>query len=162
MLYRKRPPNQFLWNGLGGKLQKDETPLLCVQREVLEEANIDLHMAHRLRFTGIVTWDLDSNTASSGMYAFVADFQQASVTWEGDREVPEGLLCWKPLLWVCNPGNTTVVSNIPHFLPCMLSQNIPAEYRCNYHDEQLVELLVRPLPAYLIPSDEDFRLMSPT
>ena len=45
MLYRKRPPNQFHWNGLGGKLQKDETPQACVMREVLEEANIDLHIA---------------------------------------------------------------------------------------------------------------------
>jgi 8-oxo-dGTP diphosphatase len=45
MLYRKRPPNQFHWNGLGGKLQKDETPQACVLREVLEEASIDLHIA---------------------------------------------------------------------------------------------------------------------
>jgi 8-oxo-dGTP diphosphatase len=146
MLYRNRTPNQFNWNGLGGKLQENETPLACVQREVLEEANIDLHMAHRLRFTGIVTWDLDSTSASSGMYAFVADFQQASVTWEGDREVAEGLLCWKPLKWVCDSNNTAVVSNIPRFLPHMLSQDIPLEYHCKYRDRHLAELLVRPLP----------------
>ncbi len=146
MLYRNRPPNQFLWNGLGGKLRENETPRDCVLREVLEEADIDLHMAHRLRFAGIVTWDFDSTSASSGMYAFVADFQQASVTWEGDREVPEGLLCWKSLQWVCDLNNTAVVSNIPHFLPYMLSQSIAAEYRCNYHDGHLVELVVHPLP----------------
>jgi 8-oxo-dGTP diphosphatase len=148
MLYRYRPPNQFQWNGLGGKLQEDETPQACVQREVLEEADIDLQMAHRLRFAGIVTWDLEagSTSPSSGMYAFIADFQQASVTWEGDRVMPEGLLCWKPLQWVCDPGNTAVVSNIPHFLPCMLSQDIPFEYYCDYPNGLLPELVVRPLP----------------
>jgi len=154
MLYRNRPPNQFHWNGLGGKLQENETPLACVLREVLEEANIDLHMAHRLRFTGIVTWDFGTGTTSpgsGGMYVFVADFQQASIIWEGDREVPEGLLCWKPLQWVCDLNNTAVVSNIPRFLPPMLSRDIQAEYRCNYHDEQLVELLVYPLPPNLVP-----------
>ena len=145
MLYRSRPPNRFHWNGLGGKLQKDETPQACVMREVLEEANIDLHMAHRLRFTGIVTWNLDSTSANSGMYAFVADFQQASVTWEGDREVPEGLLCWKPLQWVCDLNNTAVVSNIPRFLPHMLSQDIPLEYHCKYRDRHFAELVMHPL-----------------
>jgi len=150
MLYRKRPPNQFHWNGLGGKLQENETPQACVQREVLEEANIDLNVSHRLRFTGIVTWDFgaDATDPGSGMYAFIADFQQASVTWEGDREVPEGLLCWKPFQWVCDPHNPSVVSNIPHFLPHMLSQNIPLGYHCNYHNGHLVALVVRPLPSY--------------
>jgi len=146
MLCRYRSPNQFHWNGLGGKLQEDETPQACVHREVLEEADIDLQMAHRLRFAGIVTWDLDSTSASSGMYAFIADFQQASVTWEGDRVMPEGLLCWKPLQWVCDSNNTAVVSNIPRFLPHMLSQDIPLECHCKYRDRHLAELLVRPLP----------------
>jgi len=150
MLYRSRPPNRFHWNGLGGKLQKDETPQACVMREVLEEANIDLHVAHSLRFAGIVTWDFGAGATSpgSGMYAFIADFQQASVTWEGDRVMPEGLLCWKPLQWVCDPHNTAVVSNVPHFLPHMLSQNIPLGYHCNYHNGHLVALVVRPLPSY--------------
>ncbi len=148
MLYRYRPPNQFLWNGLGGKFQENETPRACVRREVLEEADINLQMAHRLRFAGIVTWDFGAGTTSpgSGMYTFIADFQQASITWEGDREVPEGLLCWKPLQWVCDLNNTAVVSNIPHFLPHMVSQDIPFEYYCDYANGRLPELVVRPLP----------------
>lgn len=145
MLYRYRPPNQFHWNGLGGKLQENETPQTCVQREVLEEANVDLHMAHSFRFAGIVTWDFGAGPGG-GMYAFIADFQQATVTWEGEREVPEGLLCWKSLQWVCDLNNTAVVSNIPGFLPYMLSQDIPLEYHCNYRDRQLAGLIVRLLP----------------
>ena len=51
MLYRYRPPNQFHWNGLGGKLQEDETPQACVQREVLEEAEIDCRLTHKFAKT---------------------------------------------------------------------------------------------------------------
>src|ERR1700738_2820489 len=56
MLFRNKPPNAQRWNGLGGKFQPGETPLMCVQREIMEEAGIDLHLAERLHFAGIVTW----------------------------------------------------------------------------------------------------------
>ncbi len=40
MLYRDRPPFARHWNGLGGKIEPDETPLACVEREVLEESGL--------------------------------------------------------------------------------------------------------------------------
>ncbi len=59
--------------------------------------------------------------------------------------MPEGLLCWKPLQWVCDLNNTAVVSNIPRFLPHMLSQDIPLEYHCKYRDRHFAELVMHPL-----------------
>ena len=97
MLYRNRPPNQQRWNGLGGKLKMHETPLSCIQREIMEEAEIDLHLAQQLRFAGIVTWaaGIGNQTDSSvGMYAFIADLPLDWPIWEGERTTPEGLLCW--------------------------------------------------------------------
>ncbi len=56
MLHRTLPPNAQLWNGLGGKIEAGETPLVSVQREMQEEADIDLAEAPSLFFAGITTW----------------------------------------------------------------------------------------------------------
>ncbi len=37
MLYRSKPPNAQRWNGLGGRIEEGETPLVCVQREIFLE-----------------------------------------------------------------------------------------------------------------------------
>ncbi|MBQ8994041.1 MAG: NUDIX domain-containing protein, partial [Turicibacter sp.] len=45
MLYRNKKENDVhegKWNGLGGKLEKEETPLQCVLREVYEESGLRL------------------------------------------------------------------------------------------------------------------------
>jgi 8-oxo-dGTP diphosphatase len=151
MLQRDRPPNQGLWNGLGGKIQPNETPFACVRREIMEEAGIDLAQSPNCRFVGIVTWpgDIDPTGPSKGMYAFLAELPPAAETWEGERDTREGRLCWKPLEWVCNPQNTAVVENIPHFLPPMVSQRQPQEYYCDYRDGALCEVMTRPLPELL-------------
>lgn len=146
MLYRKYPPNQYHWNGLGGKIQEHETPLACIRREVLEEAGIDLGEAQRLSFAGIVTWPagIDLTRASMGMYAFIAEFLLTWPIWEEERVTQEGILSWKSLAWVCDTENTEVVDNIAHFLPRMFAQEEPQEY---YRDERgrgLTAVVVRP------------------
>ncbi len=44
MLNRKYDPVKGLWNGVGGKIEKGETPLENVIREIKEETNIKLRM----------------------------------------------------------------------------------------------------------------------
>ncbi len=89
-------------------IEPGETPLACVQREILEEAEIDLGMAHHLHYAGIVTWNVGSDLLlpTGGMYAFIADLPSNWPIWEGERETLEGLLCWKSVEWVCDPGNS--------------------------------------------------------
>jgi 8-oxo-dGTP diphosphatase len=147
MLYRYKSPNRYLWNGLGGKLMEHEAPIVCVQREVMEEARIKLHPTEHLRFAGVVTWavGMDQTYSSQGMYAFIASLPQEYSVWEGERNTPEGLLCWKPMQWVCDQQNASAVSNIPHFLPEMLTSSVPLEYYCDYREDQFVKLVVRPL-----------------
>lgn len=146
MLLRSRPPNAGLWNGVGGKISPGETPLECVRREVLEEAGIDLRKSGEVRFGGVVRWasGVDPTGPSTGMYAFVADLRRG-MDREGVRRTREGLLSWKPLGWVCDPGNASVVSNIPRFLPDLLRGCEPVEYRCEYAGGELVGLTARPL-----------------
>lgn len=140
MLLRNRPPNAGLWNGLGGKISPGETPLDCVRREVLEEADIDLP-TDGLRFAGIVRWaaGVDPTGPSTGMYAFVAELSEGSAR-TGERETPEGLLAWKPLAWACDPANETVVSNVPRFLPGLLDGDGAREYVCEYVDGKLIDV----------------------
>jgi 8-oxo-dGTP diphosphatase len=151
LLHRRRPPNAGLWNGVGGKLAPGEHPTDCIRREVLEEAGIDLATAGTLRFGGIVTWTVgaDPTMPSSGMYAFVADLDPAYPTWDGDRDIPEGLLRWHPLAWATDLTNTVLVSNLPHFVPPMLAGDPPMEYRCTYSDtlmsSQLISVMRHPL-----------------
>jgi len=144
MLYRNRPPNAGLWNGLGGKILPGESPLDCVRREVLEEAGIDLRRFGQLRFSGVVKWKrgVDPTGPSTGMHAFVAELPDYWPVWEGEREVEEGLLAWKPLDWVCDPHNEAVVSNVPRFLSGLLADSEPMEYRCDYVGATLVDLVV--------------------
>ena len=128
MLYRSNAPNRQRWNGLGGKLEAGEAPLACVQREILEEADIDLRMAERLHYAGIVTWNVGSDLLSptGGMYAFIADLPLDWPIWEGERETEEGLLCWKPVEWLYDPNNRAIVSNIPRFCHTCYSKSLHA------------------------------------
>lgn len=152
MLYRSNPPNAGLWNGLGGKIEQGETPLANIQREMLEEAEIDLREAQELRFAGLVTWTsgADPTRPSRGMYAFLARLAPEFST-RPDRATPEGLLSWKPLAWVCDPSNPAIVSNIPHFLPQMLVASEAREYACRYQGERLQNMVSRALPPDLFP-----------
>src|SRR5258708_13110381 len=99
MLFRNKPPNAQRWNGLGGKFQPGETPLACIQREIKEEAGIDLHLAERLHFAGIVTWGsgVDPTSASTGMYSFIAHFPPTFPTSPADPTMPQGLLSCHPI-----------------------------------------------------------------
>ncbi len=145
MLLRERPPNAGLWNGVGGKISPGETPLECARREVLEETGIGLR-SEAFRFGGVVTWasGVDPTGPSTGMYAFVVELPGGRES-QREREVPEGLLAWKPLSWVCDPANGSVVSNVPRFLPGLLEGGRPREYACEYADGELVGVSVNPL-----------------
>lgn len=154
MLHRAFPPNARLWNGLGGKIEVGETPLVSIQREVQEEAGIDLREASFVFFAGIVTWGSTGHDAVKGMYVYIAHLSEQQAEGIFPSNTPEGLIDWKPLAWVCDLHNPAVVSNIPHFLPPMLQAQTPYEYFCEYEHENLASetfrrMVVQALPAQL-------------
>ena len=150
MLYRNKPPNAARWNGVGGRIEEGEAPFACIQREVMEEAGIDLTCAREVRFGGLVTWATgdDPTRPSMGMYTFLARLP-SEFPIGPDRVIDEGVLSWKTLDWVCQRHNRAVVSNISRFLPLMLADSTPREYHCAYRWHRLREVLVRPMPALL-------------
>ncbi|MFB9324393.1 NUDIX domain-containing protein [Paenibacillus aurantiacus] len=134
MLNRNAAPNMGLWNGVGGKLEQGETPLVNIVREIEEETGLSIE-ASQLRFAGIVTWT--SEEGSGGMYAFVAELPLDADVFEGPVGTREGILDWKSPEWLCHPRNYGVVSNAPHFLPYMLEHQTPAEHHFTYSNDQL-------------------------
>jgi 8-oxo-dGTP diphosphatase len=115
---------------------------------VWEEAGIDLREAGEVRFVGLVTWPT-SNTATvrTGMYAFLAWLPPDYPLWP-DRSTEEGLLSWKALEWVCDSSNEQAVSNIPQFLPRMLSEQEPGEYYCFEREGRLVVARLKDKEVY--------------
>lgn len=56
LLHRVKPPNRDLFSPIGGKLEQGlgESPTVCAQREIKEEAGLDIDLADLL-LTGIVS-----------------------------------------------------------------------------------------------------------
>ncbi len=158
MLRRTQQPNAHLWNGLGGKIEAGETPLACIYREMLEEADVNLREASSLFFAGITTWGLANRGPENGMYVFIATLSPSQAQRIRLLNTPEGQVTWKPLAWVCDPDNQEVVSNIPHFLPPMLNAQAPYDYFYGYEREDdpahsFCQLILRPLPSDIILTD---------
>lgn len=144
MLHRHRPPNQGLWNGVGGKIKDDESIEESLHREVFEETGLDIQDALEIRLAGVVSWTgaRDPNNENRGMYAYVVEFPESVIN--NSQETDEGTLQWKPITWILSHTNTEVTENIPYFLPRMLCHLPPAEYRCVYDNGVLKEFLIRP------------------
>lgn len=150
MVHRIKEPNKDMWNGLGGKIEPNETPKESVFREMREEAEMDLNKANGVNFVGTVTWDKHTEPPEKvGMYSFVVDLPSDYPIWEGGRETPEGSLEWKDVSWASDQNNKQIVDNIPHFLPPMLENQPPVEYYFVYEDGKFVEMITHELPSDL-------------
>jgi 8-oxo-dGTP diphosphatase len=68
LLHRRFPPNQGLWNGVGGHIETGETPREAVIREVGEETGYRIESP---RFAGLLTWD-GFEIPPGGIYLFTA------------------------------------------------------------------------------------------
>jgi 8-oxo-dGTP diphosphatase len=136
MLLRNKPPNQGLWNGVGGRIERGESPLESVLREVQEETGFSLANA---RFAGLLTWD-GFEIEDGGLYIFTAsappgDFQPCD----------EGLLAWQPRPWVLSAPQ--VVENIHYFGQPVLDGAPPRLYHFEYRGNTILSHQVLPLPA---------------
>jgi 8-oxo-dGTP diphosphatase len=137
MLHRRNPPNKGLWNGVGGRLEPGETPLVGALREVCEETGYPLSTA---RFAGLLTWEGYAEPAG-GLYIFTAAAPP------GDPQAQagdEGVLAWKPRAWVLSAPE--VVENIHLFGPLVLDGAPIQDYHFIYAEgDRILSYEFRPL-----------------
>lgn len=134
MLKRINPPNKGLWNGVGGHIQRNETPFACALREIKEETGYELNHVY---FEGILTWD-GFEIADGGLYIYTADIPSGNFI-----ECDEGLLEWKDFQWVLS--SPEVVSNIHFFGPHLFNNNSPQEFHFSYSNGNIINFLIKPL-----------------
>jgi 8-oxo-dGTP diphosphatase len=133
LLNRNKKPNMGLWNGVGGKIELNESAYDSVMRETFEETGIILEEAV---FAGNVIWK--SSNGELGMHVFLANFPKGSSI-HTPIKVDEGVLDWKEIEWIFSPDNNGVVSNIHLFLPKMLRGEWGLEHKFIYENGQIVE-----------------------
>lgn len=138
LLHRQKPPNQGRWNGVGGRIEPNETPLAGCLREVHEETGFVLETAH---FGGVLFWT-GIEVPDGGLYIFTAPAPAGDPV-----SSAEGALCWHPREWVMTAPE--VVPNIPYFLPAVLAGDPPRCYSFVYGSDRILEHKVEPLPDWI-------------
>ncbi|MCJ7625184.1 MAG: NUDIX domain-containing protein [Anaerolineaceae bacterium] len=136
MLHRRNPPNQGLWNGVGGHIEDGETPTASCLREVYEETGYALQA---IRFAGLLTWR-GFEISDGGLYLFTAPVQSTDF-----KPSSEGTLAWKPFHFVFT--SPMVVSNIHVFGPQILNGAPPQVYHFEYNGGEILEHEIYPLSS---------------
>ena len=91
MLYRNKKENDYhegKWNGLGGKLEKGESPEECAIRELKEEAGLDIKNP---KLRGLITFPMFDGVDDWYVFLFtITDYDGELIN------SPEGKLEWIP------------------------------------------------------------------
>lgn len=134
LLNRETPAWMGMWNGVGGKIEKNETPLACIIREIQEETGITLLNQEQAEeadaqwqvhtepiYRGKITWEAKDGSYAGGMHAFLVEIP-TSLTYTTPIKTEEGILDWKKLDWIFHPNNSGV-ANLKYFLPTILEED---------------------------------------
>lgn len=143
MLHRRFPPNQGLWNGVGGHINPGETPRQAVIREVMEETGYPITDP---KFAGLLTWE-GFEIPPGGIAIFTAEVPHRDFVTNH-----EGTLAWKSRHWACSAPE--VVDNIHVFLPKILAGEEPQHYHFSYLNGERIRDQIFKLPV-------DFNLDQP-
>ena len=135
LIHRQFPPNQGLWNGVGGHIEPGETPRQAIIREVAEETGFHISDPE---FSGILTWD-GFEIAPGGIVIFTAEVPHRNFV-----SNHEGTLAWKSQSWACS--SPQVVDNIHVFLPRILAGDPPLHYHFSYQEGVRIKDTISDLP----------------
>jgi 8-oxo-dGTP diphosphatase len=136
MLLRNRPPNQGLWNGVGGHIEVGETPLNSCLREVAEETGIILES---VRFNGLLTWE-GFEIPAGGLFLFSTVVHARDII-----PCQEGILAWQSQKWASSAPE--VVNNLHIVLPDIYQPSTPKVFHFIYQDNSILNYHIDPLPS---------------
>ncbi|MBP1949707.1 NUDIX hydrolase [Virgibacillus litoralis] len=145
LLNRESPAWMGMWNGVGGKVEDNETALDGILREINEETGIN--EPKNIMYKGNVCWEKDGKDLG-GMYVFIAELPE-SYNYTTPKSTDEGTLDWKKLSWVLHDENLGVIENIKYFLPKMLDEQNTYSYRFVYKDTEIIDVISEPLEQYV-------------
>ena len=130
LINRNKSPFMGMWNAVGGKVEKGETPEDACVREVYEESGISVSSPERIsRFT----WNYDDEVG----YAFKAEVKNTGKNFPFSTE--EGIIDLKPIEWVLDKKNYGVIADLRVFLND-IKNNEKHDYHLIYDDSKLVEV----------------------
>jgi 8-oxo-dGTP diphosphatase len=128
LLNRTNKPWMGKWNGVGGKIECNETPIECAIREVKEETNISINTIY---YRGILSWK-DYKGNNDSLYLFHSKVEQKD--FDEIKHTNEGILSWKRIKWILDPDNFGIVHNVKDYLENVLYNNRLFEYHYEYSD----------------------------
>lgn len=137
LVNREKDPWMGRWNGIGGKIEADESPLYNIKKEILEETGINPYSL-RIECKGVVTWNATKSTRR-GLVLYVA-YPIKRISLEVPKETREGILDLKSLDWILHEGNIGLADNIPYFLPIILSESDTYHFACTFDEDVLVDV----------------------
>lgn len=132
LLNREKASWMGCWNGVGGKLEKGESPRDSMQRELKEETGIT---SAKLQFKGLITWS-SKGKVTGGMYVYLAELPE-DYSYPVPVKTDEGILDWKQLSWILHPDNQGIASNLPVTLPAILTEKFIYNHRCEYEGDEI-------------------------
>lgn len=134
LLNRNKAPWMGRWNGVGGKLEGNETPRQAMHREIKEETglhSLDLH------FKGLITWSDVEQTYFGGLYLYLAHLAKQELS-STPIQTDEGILAWKELSWALHPENLGVASSVTSGLCNALTKSGCYAYHSVYRNNDVV------------------------
>ena len=100
MIHRSSADSRWLdfhegkWNGLGGKCEKDESPLMAAQRELQEESGLNIPLA-QFRSAGVIQFPLFKPHKNEDWLVFLFSVDLEELPSTGLlKETKEGVLHW--------------------------------------------------------------------
>lgn len=134
LLNREKPPHMGKWNGVGGKLDKGETPLECIIRETIEETELTIS---NYKDRGVLRW-FNNGEDLGGVHLFTGTVPFEVYSNYKCKSTREGILEFKKKEWVLHPENVGVVDNIKIIYNDMSKGDKNSRFVAEYADMRLL------------------------
>lgn len=134
MINRNKPPFMGMWNAIGGKVEKGETPEDATVREVMEESGIEISKSDLTRLSRF-TWNYDDEIG----YAFIARINKTKISFPLIKD--EGIIALKSPDWVLNDKNFGVIEDLRVFL-ADIKKGESHDYHLIYENSRLTECIL--------------------